>query len=178
MRRIVMLLVFFLVMSAPIYGQKLNLDFPGLADKAVETTDITLDGPMLKLAAKFLNQDDGDERAARDIVRQLTGIYVRSYEFDKEGEYDRSVIDRVRAQLGPTWQKIVNVRSRTKENVEIYVDSRGENNAGLLVISAEPKELTVVNLVGPIDLDRLSSLEGEFGIPHISKDSKEKGKEK
>ena len=176
MRRILMLLVFFL-MSAPLQAQRLNIDFPGLADRAAETVDVTLDGPMLRLASKFLSDDDSAQRAARDIVRNLTGIYVRSYEFDKEGEYDRSIVDRVRTQLGPSWQKIVNVRSRLKENVEIYVDSRGDNPAGLLIISADPKELTVVNLVGPIDLDRLSSLEGEFGIPHISK-SKDKEKEK
>ena len=40
-----------------------------------------------------------------------------------------------------------------------------------------PRELTLVNLVGNIDLDKLASLEGEFGIPHISK-SREKEREK
>ena len=174
MRRIIILLVLVLL-SAPVYAQRVNIDFPGLAERAAETVDVTLDGPMLKLASKFLSDDDSDERAARDIVRQLAGIYVRSYTFDKEGDYDRSAVDRIRTQLGPSWQKIVNVRSRTAENVEIYVDSKGgETPAGMLIISAEPKELTVVNLVGPIDLDRLTSLEGQFGIPHVSRE-KEKG---
>jgi hypothetical protein len=40
--------------------------------------------------------------------------------------------------------------------------------AGLLVISAEPKELTVVNIIGQIDIENLSELGGNFGIPHIT----------
>ena len=174
MRKIT-LLIFLIALAAPLHAQRLNLDFPALAERASETTDVTLDGPMLRLASKFLNDRDPDERQARDLVKQLTGIYVHSYEFDRDGEYDRSVVEKVRAQLGPSWRPMVTVRSKVKENVDIYLDMRGENVAGLLVISAEPRELTLVNIVGPIDLDKLASLEGEFGIPHISKS---KGKEK
>jgi hypothetical protein len=39
-----------------------------------------------------------------------------------------------------------------------------------LIISAEPKEFTVVNIVGPVDLEKLAGLEGQFGIPRISGD--------
>jgi hypothetical protein len=170
-------LTFLIALAAPLHAQRLNLDFPAIAERASESTDVTLDGPMLRLAAKFLDKNDRDEQQASDIIKSLTGIYVHSYEFDHEGEYDRSVIEKVRAQLGPNWKSMVTVRSRVKENVDIYLDMRGENVAGLLVIDAEPRELTLVNLVGPIDLDRLASLEGEFGIPHFSK-AREKDREK
>jgi hypothetical protein len=33
------------------------------------------------------------------------------------------------------------------------------------VIGTEPKELTFVNIVGTVDLDKLSQLEGNFGVP-------------
>lgn len=169
MRRL-LLVLFFLLLSTPGYAQRVNIDFPGLAERATETVDVTLDGSMLRLASKFLSNDEPDERAVRDMVRQLQGIYVRSYEFEKEGEYDRAIVEKVRAQLGPTWKKIVNVQSKMKENVEVYIDSRdGDRIGGLVVICAEAKELTIVNLVGPIDLEKLASLEGEFGIPHITK---------
>ncbi len=45
---------------------------------------------------------------------------------------------------------------------------------GLVIIAAEPRELTIVNLVGPIDLDRLAGLQGQFGIPKISTEVKVK----
>jgi hypothetical protein len=146
--------------------QRLNIDIPDLADRAAETTDVTLDGSMLRLAAKFLN-NDGDHEV-RDIVKGLKAIYVRSYEFDKEGEYDRSVVDKVRSQLTPSWKRMVKVTGH-RENTEIYLDmSNGDTPAGLLVLSAEPRELTIVHLVGSIDIDRLASLEGNFGIPRVS----------
>jgi len=35
---------------------------------------------------------------------------------------------------------------------------RGDAITGLLIISAEPKEFTVVNIVGPVDLEKLVKL--------------------
>lgn len=162
--------------SASAQGTRLNLDFPDMAAKASETTDVTLDGPLLRLAGKFLSSTNSDERAAKEMISNLTGIYVRSYEFDHEGEYDKAQAERIRTQLGPSWKKIVKVSSRTKEDVDIYVDMRGDAVAGLLIISAEPKEFTVVNIVGPVDIEKLAGLEGQFGIPHLSRVGKEKEK--
>jgi hypothetical protein len=174
-RSIVLILVFLFALAAlPASAQRINVDFPGLAEQAKEVVDVTLDAQMLRLASRFFSSGNSDERAVRDVVQRLEGIYVRSYEFDREGQYDRKIVDTIRRQLGPTWKRIVNVRSRDKENVEVYTDVRGDAITGLVVISAEPRELTIVNIVGPIDLDRLSHLEGQFGVPRISIEVKEK----
>jgi hypothetical protein len=170
MRKLVIAVTLMLALAVPASAQRLNLDFPGLADRADEVVDVTLDASMLRLAAKFLTGNDPKEREVREMVTGLQGIYVRSYEFSKEGEYDRSLIERVKSQLGPTWKPLVTVRSRTKENVNIMADMRGDRINGLVIISAEPREFTVVNIVGDIDIDRLSRLEGEFGIPRITRD--------
>ena len=172
---IVLALVFIVAFVAlPASAQRINVDFPDLAEHAKEVVDVTLDAQMLRLASKFFSSGDSNERAVRDVVQRLEGIYVRSYEFDREGQYDRKIVDTIRRQLGPSWKRIVNVRSRDKENVEVYTDVRGDAITGLVVISAEPRELTIVNIVGPIDLDRLSHLEGQFGVPRISIEVKEK----
>jgi hypothetical protein len=171
MKRIPAVLVMTLAFALPAAAQKLNLDFSslaGLADKAEEVVDITVDASMLRLAARFLSGDDAEERAVRDIIGGLRGIYVRSYEFDRDGQYDPSIPDRVKAQLGPSWKPLVTVRSKKRENVNIYADMRGDAVTGLVVISAEPRELTIVNIDGPIDIDRLADLEGHFGIPDLS----------
>lgn len=170
------LAVLIFVISVPAWAQKLNLDFPALEKKAIESVDVTLDGPLLKLGAKFLNQDP-DQRDLRDMVNKLEGIYVRSYTFEKEGEYDPGVLDHVRSQLGPAWKKIVNVRGR-RENSEIYISARPDGTpTGLVVLTAEPRELTIVNIVGPIDIDKLANLEDSFGISRMGK-HKEKNKDK
>lgn len=176
MRKLVLVFSLALAVAVPASAQRINLDMPGLAglaDRADEVVDVTLDASMIRLAAKFLGGDDPEEREIRDMISGLQGIYVRSYEFSKDGEYDRSLLDRIKSQLGPTWKPLVTVRSKTKENVNIMADMRGERVAGLVIIAAEPREFTLVNIVGDIDIDRLSKLEGEFGIPRITKEGKD-----
>ena len=173
MRKFVLVVLLALAVAVPASAQRINLDLPGfagLADRADEVVDITLDASMLRLAAKFLGGNDPDEREIRDMINGLQGIYVRSYEFSKDGEYDRSLVDKLKSQLGPTWKPLVTVRSKTRENVNIMADLRGERIVGLVILASEPRELTVVNIVGDIDIDRLSRLEGEFGIPRITKE--------
>lgn len=174
MRKLFVVLALLLAAAMPAAAQRINLDFPGLAEKADDVIDVTLDANMLKMASKFLQKDDPDQRAVRDMVNGLEGIYVRSYTFAAEGQYDRGLIDRVKSQLGPNWKPMVTVRSKKKENVNIYAEMRGDRVTGLVVIAAEPKEFTVVNIVGPIDIEKLASLEGQFGIPKVSEKEKEK----
>lgn len=171
MRKLILILALTLVVAVPASAQRLNLDFlSDLEDRADEVVDVTLDANMLRIAAKFLSAADREERAIGDMISRLQGIYVRSYEFAEKGQYDRNLIDRVKSQLGSNWKPLVTVRSKTKENVNIYADMRGDDITGLVVIAAEPRELTVVNIVGPIDIEKLSSLQGQFGIPHFEKE--------
>lgn len=171
MRKFIVAIALIMAAAVPASAQRINLDFPGLAEKADEVVDITLDASMLRMASKFLSKD-ADERAVRDMIQGLEGIYVRSYEFAKEGEYDRALVQRVKSQLGANWKPIVTVRSKKKENVDILANMRGEKAIGLVIISAEPREFTVVNINGPIDLERLADLEGQFGIPEMSEEKK------
>jgi hypothetical protein len=69
---------------------------------------------------------------------------------------------------GSTWSKILTVKSKKGgENVEVYLNMVGDQITGLAVLSIEPKEFTVVNIVGQIDLEKLSKLEGQFGVPDL-----------
>lgn len=156
--------------SAEAQDAKLQINhLDKLAAKAEETVDVTIDGPMLQLATKFLSSKKPDEAKAKELVAGLKGVYVKSFEFDKEGAYSDEDISAIRAQIrAPAWSRIVGVRSkRDRENVEVFTRMEGDKIIGLAIISAEPKELTIVNIVGPIDLDKLSDLEGEFGIPRM-----------
>ena len=72
---------------------------------------------------------------------------------------------------GPGWSRLVNVTSRKDGNFEVYLLLNGEQIGGLAVLSAEDRELTVVNIVGPVDLDKLAKLEGQLGIPELGIES-------
>jgi hypothetical protein len=144
-----------------------NLDH--LAKKATESVDVSLDVSLLALAARFLDGNDPDQRTVREFVGGLKGVYVRSFEFDVDQAYAPSDIEPVRKQLaGPGWSRLVGVRSRRGgEDVDVYVSLDGDRVQGLAVVAASARELTIVNIVGAVDLDLLRKLEGQFGIPKL-----------
>ena len=62
---------------------------------------------------------------------------------------------------------MVNFTSKKEGNVEVYLQFAGETVNGLAVLVADNKELTVVNIVGPVDLEKLAELEGQLGVPDL-----------
>jgi hypothetical protein len=149
---------------------KMPVNLDKLAARATESVDVTLDSSMLQLASGFLSKDDPDEAQVKKMVEKLKGVYVRSFEFDKEGQYSMSDVEAIRSQLkSPKWSRIVGVKSLKGENTEVYLGKNGDQIAGLVVIDAEPKELTIVHIDGPINPEELSRLGGHMGIPKIGK---------
>jgi hypothetical protein len=148
-------------------------DFTALAAKASDSVTITLDAPMLSLAARFLDSSDPDQAAAEDAIKGLQGIVVRSYTFDQDAAYKPSDLDGVRSQLAaPGWSRLMETRSqKSHANVEIYLMTEANKAVGLAVIASEPRQLTIVNIIGSIDLQKLHKLEGRFGVPKLDLDT-------
>lgn len=144
-------------------------EFEGLAEKATESVTITLDSALLGMAARFLDPNKPEDAAAREVLTGLTGIYVKSYTFDADFAYPAAEVERVRKQLSaPGWSRLVEVRSRKERaNVDIYMSVDGSKARGLAIIASEPREFTIVNIVGSVDLDKLHQLEGKFGVPRL-----------
>ena len=149
-----------------------------LAEKASEAVTVSLDGNLLQLASRFLSSDDPDQAQIKKLVASLKGVYVRNFEFEKTGEYQASDLEPIRNQLrDPKWKNIVQVRGH--DNADVLLRQDDEHTiSGLVVIVAEPKELTVVYIDGPVDMDGLSKLAGNFGIPEDIGTKVEKEKEK
>ncbi len=140
------------------------LDLRYLEKQAAERVTITLDKQMLDFAAKFLPKKDPDAEKVRALVKDLDAISVRNLEFDHAGAYSASDLEKIRQQLaGPGWSRMVEVRG--KENVDFFVKKDGDKIQGFTIISAEPKQLTVVSIQGNIRPEQLSDLEGFAGIP-------------
>ena len=73
----------------------------------------------------------------------------------------------------PGWSKIVDVKEKDGSSA-IYLKTDGKQTGGIVIVSAEAEELTVVQIIGPIDPSMLSELGGKMGIPKIELDSKQK----
>jgi hypothetical protein len=158
-------------LALPVVAQagKLQLqNLEKLADRAAEVNDVTLDGAMLQLANTVLRKS-GDPDAAQivEVMKGLTGIYVKNFEFDEPGQYSQADVESIRKQLtGPGWQRIVTSFSkRSNERDEVYLLKEGDKINGVAILVAEARELTVVNIVGTIDPEKLGTLGGHFGIP-------------
>jgi len=143
-----------------------------LATRASETVDLNFDERLILAAAKIFNEKDEDEAQIKKLITGLKGVYVKSFEFENDNEYSSADVDSIRSQLRePSWTRLVNVKSKKDGNVEVYISLTGSQVNGLTVISAEARELTIVNIVGPVDLEKLAKLEGKLGIPELGVES-------
>ena len=176
-----------LLAALPLSAQIRLTGLEGLESKAKSSVEVGLTPEMLKLAAGFLSQSNADDKGkvvatAKSVIDGLKAITVRSFEFAEEGQYKMEDLTAIREQLrAPGWAKVVSV-NEPKVTVEIYMQTAQGKVAGLAIIAAEAKELTVVAIEGSIDLAALAQLGGQFGIPNIPNipipGLKGKGKEK
>lgn len=150
-----------------------------LTARASQTVDVNIDERVMRMTAGFLSGKDPDEAKVKEIINGLKGIYVRTFEFEKEGEYTQADLESIRTQLrNPAWNKIVNVNSKKDGTLEIYLMSNESKIGGLTVLATDPKEVTIINIVGPVDLEKLSQLEGHFGVPELGIETESKPKRK
>lgn len=149
-----------------------------LADRAANYTEVSLDRKMLAFASRFMN--DKDDAEGKRIVEKLNGVYVRSYEFDKPGQYTTADLDAIRRQFDtPEWTSLVKTRSRDgSDDADIYMKLVNDEVQGMFVLDAESKELNFVYISGPIRPEDLKDLSGNFGIPSGTYDLRVKEKQK
>ena len=172
MRALAICSMLLLFAAAPVLAQeRAKIDMTSL-DKFNERADkvitVTVEEPTLRLAAAFLNDKKPDEARIKELILGLKGVFVKRFEFEKEGEYTLGDVDSIRSQLSlPGWASVANVRSKREGNYDVSLMSEGSVIKGLAVLAAEAKAFTVVNVVGPIDIAKLAELEGKFGIPHF-----------
>jgi len=137
-----------------------------LAAKASNVTEVTLDKNMLGFAAKFMSNNKSDSAATQQLIQGLDGIYVRNYEFDKEGAYSMDDVEKLRKAFETAeWMPIV--RSQEKKSGEIsdvMIKMVNGESRGMFILSAERRELSIVLILGPIRMDQLGGLSGLSGL--------------
>ena len=156
-------------MAALLWAQQFKFNLDHLAAKASNAVDVSLNKDMLQFAGKFLSSKDPDEAKAKGIIGGLDGIYVKSFEFSKDGAWTQADLEQVRNQLrAPEWGRIVGVKATDdNENVEVYVRMEAAKVSGIAILATEAREFTVVNIVGNISPESLSDLGGQFGLPKL-----------
>jgi hypothetical protein len=120
------------------------------------------------LAASFMSGGT-DDAQVKSLISSLKGIYVKSFTYGKDGAYDPAILDGVRRQLsGGQWSRLIAAKSAAEgSDMAVYLWRNGDKPGGLAVLSVEPREVTLVNIVGTIDLEQLRALQGKFGVPDL-----------
>ncbi|MBZ5676479.1 MAG: DUF4252 domain-containing protein [Acidobacteriia bacterium] len=136
--------------SAFASAQALDFNLDALSAKAKEKAEVTLEGSLLTQALQ-----NAPEKV-KGAVGNVSRVVVRHYEFDRTDQYSDADLDPIRKQLS-SWSRIINVKE-DHESTEIYMLNQNGKPAGFLLISAEAKELTVVHIVGAIDLASLQAV--------------------
>jgi hypothetical protein len=154
-----------------------------LASRASDVTEVTLGKNMLEFAAKVLNGKSEDDAAVKHLIEGLDGIYVREYEFDKPGQFSPEEVDQLRKYFETSeWSSVVKERERKSgESTDVMVKLVNGESHGLFVLSVEPKELTIVLILGPIKMDDLGKLKGVAGLDvlgDVARGADDKGKDK
>ena len=163
-------------LCAVLCAQQFQFNLEHLVAKASDFVDVSLNSSMLQFAGKFLDGKDPEEAEVKKMIGRLEGIYIKSFEFKNEGAWSQADLDRVRNQLkAPEWSRIVGTKSSgDQETLEVHVRNQNGKVTGVAILATGPKEFTVANIIGAVDLDSLADLGGRFGLPKMEKGPKKK----
>ena len=166
MRRYARLAAAAILVAVPSWGfdgAKVDVDLPELKERADEVVEVNLDGEHLERGSKLLAVRKGVSGSVKGLLGGLKGIYRRTYRFAGGKSYEDESVDAFREKMSGEegWSPLLNVEDKgTKEAVTVYSYSQADGESGVTVVSQDPSEVTVVNIVGDIDIETLI----EFGV--------------
>ena len=150
-------------------GKLVLPDFKGLSEKATESVHISLGPFLLHFAKGLIDDSDADSAAAKRMLSGIKSIEIHSFTFATDFAYSVADIDSVRRQLSaPGWSQLMQVRSKADENVDMYVLMDDNRAGGFALIASEPREFTIINIVGTFNPDDLPRLEKHLHIHQSS----------
>jgi hypothetical protein len=145
-------------------------EFRSLAGKATESVNISLSPWLLHMAGAFIDDKDEDGAVTKHLLAGIKAIEIRSYQFADENAYSASDIDAVRSQLtAPGWSQIMQVHHREKsEDVDMYVLIQNDETKGFALIARQPREFTIINIVGSIRMEDLPKLQSHLHLQKLA----------
>jgi Domain of unknown function (DUF4252) len=141
-------------------------DFRPLEAKAKDSVNITLGPWVLHSMGAFLDEKDPEGAATKKLLGGIQSIQIRSFEFETDSAYSHADIDAVRRQLkAPGWTSLMNVHDRDKgEDVDMYLLIQNEQTRGFALVASEPRQFTIINIVGSINVKDLPKLQSQLHL--------------
>lgn len=134
--------------------------------ESVDAVDVTL-GPVglgfLRFFSSF-GDHDPDSAAAMSLLHGVHRVEVRSYQFAADHSYRQTDLEALRAQFTtPDWQHIIQTRSRSSDgDVDIYCAFKGRTITRVVIIAAQPREFSWINIAGAMSPEQIGALRHGF----------------
>jgi hypothetical protein len=127
------------------------------ATGATDVTEINLDPKTMGMVGKTDGKDG-------DLAKKMRTMVIHTYKYDKPGLYKMEDVDAYRKKLDDgSWNCSIHVRTKTS-STDICTRVSPDHQANeMVIIAAEPLELTFIHMRGRMSLDDLSKMSGEIG---------------
>lgn len=149
-----------------------------LGEKATKSATIELGAEQLAMLAGVKGSAEAEKLG--QLLKELKSVRVRNFEFETPGMYDMELVRAFRDKVKASgeWMNIISVKERDGfTDVSLRKGAEGKADA-MLIVAAEPKELTVVHIEGVSDLGALAQLGTLARIPGLHRAPKRAPAEK
>jgi len=132
-------------------------------------TEVYLEEPLLKMVAKMGESKDEE---IGNMISALKLVKVNEFMIDKNNtrkiENNFSGFDK--NLKSKKWNRIIKTKHQNRD-VNVYVKNSGDNDFDGLVITAIDSvgKVTLVNIVGNINLETIGKLSQKFHFPNVEK---------
>ncbi len=133
---------------------------------------MNLDGEALEQGSRLLSIRNGVSNSVKSVLGRIKGIYRKTYRFAAGNPYEEDAVSNIRNQMTDDgWAPMIDVQNRQQNRgltVYSFTSSDGSGPNGVTVISTDPGEVTVLNLVGDVDLEALADVGETLGMPAMN----------
>lgn len=120
------------------------------AQGATESTEINLDPDSMAMM--------GSHHRDGELAKKMKFMVIHSYTYDKPGMYKMEDVEAYRKKLEDgTWKCSVRVREKNESTDICSRVGADHETREMVIITAEPKELTFIHMCGQMSLDDLNN---------------------
>lgn len=124
---------------------------------ASDVTEVNLDPSMMGMIP-------GGKSGGPDLARKMRFMVIHTYTYDKPGMYSMEDVAAYQKKLvDGTWSCSIHVRDKSGSTDICSRATSDHKGTEMVIIAAEPKELTFIHMSGQMSLDELSRMGGSTG---------------
>ncbi len=122
---------------------------------ASDVTEVNLDPKMMGMV----------HGGAGDLAHKMKFMVIHTYEYPKEGMYKQEDVDAYRKKLQDgTWSCSIHVKDKSGTTDICSRNSPDHEGSEMVILTAEPKELTFIHMSGNMSMEELSRMGGGSGL--------------